>query len=278
MRGKLRAAFKLFCIVGWLLLLYPGLWVSYMLGKPAWRDWLIHLCNRGLLVIIGIRLIMNGELAKERPLLMVTNHVSYLDIILIAACANVKFTPKSEIRKWFFIGRWCELCGSVFINRRAEKVAEMKQVLHKALSDDKAVCLFPEATTGNGVELKDFKSGFFNLAKDDFEGRHLYVQPAAVIYTHIGGLPLGRSQWPSVAWYGDMELAPHLWQLLMMPGISAEMVFLPAIHTEGHADRKVLAAECQHAISEAIEAVRQRPRLLAAAKPKGFNPSSLRKK
>lgn len=278
MRGKLRAGFKLSLIICWLLLLFPCLWVAYVLKKPQWRDALIRACNRGLLVIFGIKLVMNGELAKERPLLLVTNHVSYLDIVLIAACANVKFTPKSDIRKWFFIGKWCELCGAIFIDRRADKVAEMKQVLHKALDGNEAVCLFPEATTGAGVATKAFKSGFFNLAREDFSGRALYVQPAAVVYTHIGGLPLGRSQWPLVAWYGDMELAPHLWELLQMPGIGAELVFLPPIATQGNIDRKKLAAQCQEAVSQAIQGVRQRPKSLHVAKPKSFNPCSLRKK
>jgi len=278
MRDKIRAAIKLFFIVLWLSSMYGALWVAMFLRKKLWRDRLICICNHGLLVIIGIRLKVTGELSKVRPLLVVTNHVSYLDIILIAACSTVRFTPKSEIGAWFFIGGFSRLGGSVFIDRRAEKVAEMKQRLHDSLAGDDVICLFPEATTGNGVAVKEFKSGFFNLAREDFGDRKLFVQPAAVVYTHIAGLPIDRFQWPAIAWYGDMELMSHLWHLLMLPAISAEIVFLPAIDTEGHSDRKKLAAECQMAISSSIQAVRKQPISGTNQKTKAFNPSSLRKK
>lgn len=278
MRSKLRASFKLFLIVLWLLLVYAGLWVAHLFKRPHWRDRMIRLCNHGLLLIIGIRLTVSGELAAQRPLLLVTNHLSYLDIILIAACARTKFTPKSEIGGWFFVGSFCRLCGSIFIDRRREKVAQMKKVLHDALAAGDVVCLFPEATTGRGLEVKPFKSGFFDLAQEEFEGTALHVQPAAVVYTHVGGLPIDTTQWPMIAWYGDMELAPHLWQLLMLPGISAEMVFLPAMATGKDTDRKILASQCQKAVADAIEAVRVRPKALGHAKPKGFNPRTLRKK
>ncbi|MBY0408516.1 MAG: 1-acyl-sn-glycerol-3-phosphate acyltransferase [Rickettsiales bacterium] len=277
MYDKLRASLKISLLVLWLLMTYAALWAAKMLRRPHVRDRVIRLCNHGLLVIIGVRLTVSGELARERPLLLVTNHVSYLDIVLIAACATVKFTPKSEIGGWFFIGGFCRLCGSIFIDRRADKVAAMKQRLHDALATGDAVCLFPEATTGEGVTVKEFKSGFFNLAQEDFGDTPLYVQPAAVVYTQIGGLPIDRMQWPKLAWYGDMELAPHLWELLMLPGIGAEMVFLPPIRAEG-VDRKVLAKQCQEAVSGAIQGVRSRQRLLTPAKPTRFNPTLLRKK
>ena len=277
MRSKLRAAFKLVLVIGWLLLVYGALVVARLLRNTGLRDSVVRVCNHGLLVIIGIKLTVSGELAAERPLLLVTNHLSYLDIIVIAACCNTKFTPKSDIGRWFFVGSFCKLCGSIFIDRRADKVGAMKQVLHDALASGEAVCLFPEATTGSGIRVKDFKSGFFNLAKEDFGGKPLQIQPGAVVYTHIGGLPIGRDQWPSIAWYGDMELAPHLWQLLMLPSITAEMVFLPPVAIE-NADRKKLAAACQEAVAEAIEVVRQRPKILRVAKLKGFNPRCLRQK
>ncbi len=278
MRDKCKAAFKLFLIVVWLMLSYAALFVAKLAGSIAWRDRIIMVCNQGLLVIVGVRLKVTGELAKERPLLLVTNHISYLDVIVIAACAVARFTPKSEIGGWPFIGGFCRLCGSVFIDRRPEQVGKMKELLHGSLDAGNAVVLFPEATTGNGVRVKEFKSGFFNLAKDDFSGRSLWVQPAAVIYTHIGGLPIDTTQWPMIAWYGDMDLAPHLWQVLMLPGITAELVFLPPIDTQGNRDRKKLAVLCQAAIAEAIEAARQKQVAVPHGKGKTFNPSSLRKK
>lgn len=273
MRARLRACVRLALIAAWLLLIYIALWAAKICRRPGWRDRLIRLCNHGLLLIIGIRLRVSGCLADIRPLLLVTNHVSYLDILLIASCATVRFTPKSDIGGWPFIGSFCRLCGSIFIDRRPEKVARMKQVLHDAMAGGDVVCLFPEATTGSGIRVRDFKSGFFHLAQEDFGGRSLSVQPAALLYTRIGGLPIDRTQWPLIAWYGDMELAPHLWALLMLPGIEAEMLFLPPISAgtqpEGtQIDRKQLARQCRQAVTDAIEAMRQRQALRPAPEKK----------
>lgn len=272
--ARLRAGLKLGLIVLWALAMLAMLWAAKTLKKFALRDRLLLVFNRGLLVIMGMRLTVSGELSGKRPLLLVTNHVSYLDIILLASCATVRFTPKSEIAKWPYMGALCRVTGCVFIDRRPDKVGEMKNRLKDALNAGEVVCLFPEATTGNGVYVKEFKSGFFSLAQEDMG---LQVQPAAIVYKHISGLPIDSTQWPMIAWYGDMDLLPHVWQLLCLPGISAELVFLPPVEAAG-IDRKELAGQCQRSIAGAIEDVRQRPRAVKAHKSQPFNPIRLRQK
>ena len=274
--SKLRAGLKLVLIVFWALLMLALLWLASALKKPALRDRMLLAFNRGLLVILGMRLTVSGELSAKRPLLLVTNHVSYLDIILLASCATVRFTPKSEIAKWPYMGTLCRVTGCIFIDRRPEQVGEMKNKLKDALAAGEVVCLFPEATTGNGVYVKEFKSGFFSLAQEDFGDQALSVQPAAIAYRHISGLPIDSTQWPMIAWYGDMDLLPHLWQLLCLPGISAELVFLPP--QQAGNDRKALASHCQKAVAGAIEEVRQRPKAIKIHKPQPFNPIRLRQK
>lgn len=277
LQGNLSASFKLIQLALWVGVFYIAGWIALRLRKMALRDRLVQACNRGMLSILGVRVTLHGSLAEARPLLVVTNHVSYLDVMIVAACANVRFTPKSEVGRWPIIGSIARVCGCIFIDRRPEKVGDMKDTLHRALENGDIVCLFPEATTGDGLHLQRFKSGFFSLAQDSFGGRPLHVQPASIAYTRISNLPLDTTQWPSIAWYGDMDLMPHLWSLLKLGSISAEVTFLPPVEPATFDDRKALASHCQQVIGQSIEDIRQRPAATSAtARP--FNPRLLRMK
>ncbi|MDE3059745.1 MAG: 1-acyl-sn-glycerol-3-phosphate acyltransferase, partial [Pseudomonadota bacterium] len=232
-------------------------WVARRLGKTVWRDRLVRLCYKGILPILGVHLKTTGRLDEGRPLLVVSNHLSYLDVCILGSQAPVRFTPKSEIASWPLIGGICRLCGDVFVDRRPDKVRESGDALRAALARGEAVSLFPEATTGNGRHLLPFKSGFFSLAEEPVGERELLVQPAAIAYTRIRRLPVDSTQWPLLAWYGDMPLVPHLWELLKLGSVSAELVFLPATTLSEHGDRKHLAAHCRHAIAAALASVRE---------------------
>lgn len=270
----MKASLRAVLLVLWVGVMCPIIYAAFKLKKFSLRDRLLQIGARGMLIILGIKVTVNGELSGQRPLLLVTNHLSYLDIPLLASCCDVRFTPKSEIARWPVLGGLCRAAQSVFIDRRVEKVAKMKSELKAALERGEAVCLFPEATTGSGLHLQPFKSGFFSLAGETFEHGELQVQPAAICYRTISGLPIDRSQWPVIAWYGDMELVPHLWQLLHVPSITAEVTFLPPITGMG---RKELALQCQGLISQVIEKTRQRPHPLMATTA-AFQPVKLRQK
>ncbi|MDE3038839.1 MAG: 1-acyl-sn-glycerol-3-phosphate acyltransferase, partial [Pseudomonadota bacterium] len=238
---QLKSFLKLLLLFLWIVLCCLPAWVAKMLGKMAWRDGTVRLCYLGVLRIIGVRLKINGQLAEARPLLLVTNHVSYLDVALLGSVAAVRFAPKREVAGWPLIGAVCRLCDAVFIDRRPEKISEMKQVMKAAL-EKSVVCLFPESTTGNGLHLLPFKSGFFSLGEDRIGGHELLVQPAAITYTRIRRLPIGSTEWPRIAWYGDMALLPHLLGMLRLGGIEVELAFLPPLRLSECGDRKQLAA------------------------------------
>jgi len=247
---ELKASLKLLCLLLWITFWYPPVWLAKKWDKIRWRDFMVRLCYIGILRIIGVKLKVIGQPVKIRPLLLVTNHLSYLDICLLGAAAPMRFAPKSEIAKWPVIGSICRMCDAIFIDRRPDKIKEMTLIMQAALGRGELVCLFPEGTTGDGLHLLPFKSGFFSLAEEPIDGHELTVQPAAIIYTHIRRLPIDTTQWPHIAWYGDMELFSHLWKLLKMGSIHAELIFLPPI-TRAQGDRKQMANYCHQAIAKA---------------------------
>lgn len=256
MPETIKASCKLVLMLVWIGLCCLMAWPLKKAKKPLWRDRVVCLCYAGILRIIGVRLRVTGELATERPLLLVTNHLSYLDVALLGSQHAVRFTPKSEIDGWPVIGWICRLCDAVFIDRRPDKVVEMKQGIRSALADGAVVCLFPESSTGNGLHMLPFRSSLFSLAEEPVGGQALTVQPAAIAYTRIRRLPMDSVAWPHIAWYGDMDLAPHLWALLKLGSIHAELVFLPPVSLEQYGDRKQLALHCRQAIGEALEQAR----------------------
>lgn len=246
------ALIKMLLLLLVILLIAPLAWVAKRLGRQRYADILFRFLARCFLFIAGIRLTVRGELSVQRPLLLVTNHLSYADIPLLAAANMVRFLPKSEIASWPILGWMCRISGAVFINRKPESLVENSNQIRQALAKGEPVCLFPEGTTGNGIKLQPFKSSFFSLAEEAIDGQELQVQPAAIAYRRIHNLPIDMTQWPHIAWYGDMTLVPHLWRFLQMAPISAEVIYLEPVALSRFANRKELSHYCQDVITEAL--------------------------
>jgi|CXWL01.1.fsa_nt_gi 1-acyl-sn-glycerol-3-phosphate acyltransferase len=254
----IKAAIKLLLLVVWIFLCICLLWVVNKTGKRNWRE---RFCNFGftvICVIIGLRVRVEGEIAEIRPLLLVSNHISYLDIMILGAKTPALFTPKSDVEKWPVISTICRLLGCVFINRTNVKIKEARAKMYDALAASEIISLFPEGTTGNGRHLLPFKSSLFSIAEEkinmaDGEEHELFIQPAIISYTGIGALPIDSTQWPALAWYGDMVLVPHLWQLLKLGRVDVKLTFLPAVTLSQFGDRKQLATYCHDVTVEVLQ-------------------------
>lgn len=233
--------------------LWLGKKIGRRLGRSSWPDNICKFGFSGINKIIGLRVKVEGEMAGGRPLLIVSNHLSYLDIMILGAKTTARFTPKSEIAGWTFISTICRLLDCVYIDRSSDKIKESRQRIYSALEKGEVVSLFPEGTTGNGRHLLPFKSSFFSIAEEKINGEELFIQPVVINYTGIGSLPIDSTQWPLVAWYGDMVLAPHLWKLLKLAKIDASLTFLPAVNYSRFTDRKHLAAYCHEAVQETLQ-------------------------
>ncbi len=194
----------------------------------------------------GIRVKQIGQLTQSRPLLLVSNHSSYIDIPTIGSVARVHFTPKSEIASWPIIGSLCRFSECVFINRNPRKTSENMAALEKARSHGGVISLFPEGTTNDGVNLLPFRSSYFSLAEQG-----LSVQPVTIRYTKRNGEPLSKEIMRQTAWIGDDEFAPHLLQFLRQPSILATVIFHDVISFEGH-NRKTLAQACETKVASAL--------------------------
>jgi len=249
----IKPAVKLFFVFMTILLTCVIAWACLKLRKPFWRDAVMVCGARTVLWFVGVRVKVSGQQSARRPLLIISNHLSYLDILVLGSTSVMRFTPKQEIADWPLFGWLCKLHGAFFVDRRVEQVKNVGDMIHEGLLQGEAICLFPEATTGNGLHLLPFKSSFFSLAEAPINDEAVAVQPVAIAYTHIRNLPIGMTQWPDVAWYGDMDLVPHLWNLLKIAPISVHLKYLEPVTAEQFGGRKGLAAYCQQTIADAIK-------------------------
>jgi 1-acyl-sn-glycerol-3-phosphate acyltransferase len=202
---------------------------------------------RFLVRLLGLKLVVRGEQAAARPRLIVSNHISYFDIIGLGATITGEFVAKAELASWPFFGTLSKIARVVFIDRKRHATLSARDQLQERLDAGTTLIMFPEATSGDGNRMKPFKSALFTVAERQAGdgGTPVTIQPVSIAYTRLNGLPMGVGWRPYVAWYGDMDLMPHLRRLLELGTITCEITFHPPVTAEDFPDRKALAAHCE---------------------------------
>ncbi len=220
-------------------------------GLPR-RKTFPHHYDRFLCKLFGINVTLIGTPVSDRGVLLVANHTSYLDILVLGGATRASFVAKSEVNAWPFFGLMARLHESVFVDRaRRSKVGESRDQLRERLLAGDALVLFPEGTSNDGNHVLPFKSALMGAAEaeigTDALGRVQYVpvQPVSVAYTGFQGMPMGRENRPLFAWYGDMELVPHLWEAVTAGPIDVVVEFHPPMTVDSAGGRKQLAARAE---------------------------------
>lgn len=207
-----------------------------------------RLCAR----ILGFRIVVRGRRVRERPVLFAVNHVSYLDITVLGAVMTGCFVAKEEVAGWPLFGLLAKLQRSVFIARRRSAVARHGDDISERLEAGDNLILFPEGTSSDGTRVLPFKSALFAVAQGRPHGEPLKVQPVSIAYTRLNGVPLGRGMRPFFAWYGDMDLLPHLWTVAALGQLTVVVELHPPITLEEAGSRKALAATVHERVSRGL--------------------------
>jgi len=215
--------------------------------KPIIRRW--HTDSSR---IAGVTPTVHGTPVTDRPILFVSNHVSYLDISILGSLLDACFVAKQEVNGWPIFGYLARLQRTVFVERRAVRAADQREVLRERLLQGDSLILFPEGTSSDGNRALRFKSALFDAANIELDHGHVEVQPISIAYTRFDGMPMGRMLRPFYAWYGDMELAPHLWRALGMGTIGVDVVFHEPVRLEDFGSRKALAQHCEKVVSDGL--------------------------
>jgi 1-acyl-sn-glycerol-3-phosphate acyltransferase len=231
----LAAAFKLAKVVAHLL---HGLLVVYVIFPKltqAQKNKRIEVWAGALLAKLAIKLIVNGKPPKAGPVLLVSNHISWLDILVIHAAGHCRFVSKADIKHWPVLGTLTTAGGTLYIERESRRDA-MRVVHHMsaALSEGDIVAVFPEGTTGNGVDMLPFHANLLQAAI----AVDAPVQPIALSFkdTVTGQISQAAS------FVGDETLIGSLWNTLKASNLAAVATYGVPQLANGR-DRRTWAAD-----------------------------------
>jgi 1-acyl-sn-glycerol-3-phosphate acyltransferase len=253
--APLRRLVRVIAIILMLLIGLLPVWIPYALGFYRVRSKMVQYFFAVLCRVLGLHVLVHGNLVKDRPLLIVSNHISYLDIFAIGSVLPVAFTPKLEISRWPVIGYLCRMAGCVFIDRRPRAVDEHRAMLDARLARGERIVLFAEGTTSDGRDVLPFRGAFFRMIEWEYarSGKPLAVQPMALTYTHLDSKVITDGMREQVAWVGDAEFVPHWLALMGYKRVDVVIDFLPVFYPEPTAERKELAAHCENAVRTSIQ-------------------------
>jgi 1-acyl-sn-glycerol-3-phosphate acyltransferase len=243
---------RLLAYLIWMLLLLPVQGLAVRFRWPLRRT-LPLLFHRGCLKIFDLDLVVVGTMTTGQPTLFISNHSSYLDIEVLGALIPGSFIAKQEVAGWPLFGVLAKLQETVFVNRQARhQVARQSASLADRLTAGDNLILFPEGTSSDGNRVLPFKTALFGVAGLRVGERPLTLQPVSVTAVALDHIPLGRLMRSLYAWYGDMDLGPHLWQLAKLGGITVVVEFHPPVTVESFGSRKALADHCWNAVAAGV--------------------------
>lgn len=196
---------------------------------------------RGMLAVLGIRRSVTGQ-RPGRNVLFVSNHISWIDILVLMATAPGIFLAKDDVARWPLIGWMCRRTDTMFLQRgNARALAERMGSIRQALGKQENVFLFPEGTTTAGKEVRSFFPGIFQAAID----ARVAVQPIALNYLE------GARRSDAVPYVDDNHFVKHFLRLLGTKSLTARITFLPVINTFNQ-DRRQLASLSHSIISRLV--------------------------
>ena len=216
-----------------------------------------HWYHRQVCRLLGIRLDISGALRRDRAVLVVSNHASWLDIIVLSAVAPVSFVAKKDVANWPFVATLARLQRTVFVDReRPNSVGDTTSEIVARLAEGDAIVLFAEGTSSDGNRVLPFKTSLFAAAKPSGAAAPdanplpagALVQTVAIAYTRRNGLPLGWAGRRAIGYYGDIGMGANAWDILSGGPIEATVRIAEPVPLADFKDRKDLARRAERAV------------------------------
>jgi len=185
--------------------------------------------SRFLRFILRIKIDIKGDplVLNENGNFIISNHVSYLDGVILSSLFAVVFVSKSQVRNWLLFGWMSEAGGTIFVDRqRKNKSVDYIRKTTRMLKRKVNVLVFPEGTSTNGERLLPFQTIHFQSPLNSKSP----ILPVAIKYTKINAADINRDDRDKICWYGQIKFYKHLLGVLELSNIQAEVVIYPKIY------------------------------------------------
>lgn len=269
--GGILASFLVFTVP---LMPLQALFVRF---APSLARTFPHWYHRKVCRLLGVRLEIDGAVQSGKPVLLVSNHTSWIDIPVLSAVAPLSFIAKKEVGRWPFVSSLARLQRTVFVDReRRTAVGDTTNEIAERLRGGDTVVLFAEGTSSDGNTVLPFKTSLFAAVKPPGKAGtpephgvdEAVIQTISVVYTRLHGVPIGRADRPLVGWYGDMEMQSHAWALLKAGPLDVQIRIGRPVPMTDFSSRKDLALRSENEIrANVVQILRARQEAVVPARP-----------
>ena len=224
------------------------------------RRILLRWCSE-MLKILNIRISISSDTTLLHSGILVTNHISWLDVFVLNAVLPMRFVAKAEVQHWPVIGWFCGRAQTLFIERgRARDAARINKQIVQLLQDGDSLAVFPEGTSTDGTAVGDFHASLLQPAID----AAVLIHPVAIRYQDAEG-----AHCTAPAYIDDISFATSLWNILKCRNLHVQLLATPSLDAAG-SDRRTLTRQAYRQINEAVMAMHAHPRA-PTAQPKDEN-------
>ncbi|WP_374621471.1 lysophospholipid acyltransferase family protein [Devosia sp.] len=252
-----RSLFFIFCYLPFMLVFVPLQFLITRLGLdwnfiPRWFHWFG--CK-----FLGMRVKVIGTPSTRRATLVVSNHISWTDIIAVGSKADVTFVAKSEVKKWFFVNFMATLQRTLYVDRKRRSDAHRaSREMGRRMASGGAVLLFAEGQSDLGTHVLPFRSALIGAAQHAMEeagAGEVMIQPLTIAYTRLQGLSVGRTDRSFIAWIKSKSFRQNLKEILTGGTREVTLAFgTPRVLVAG-ADRKQVAREMESEVRRMLVAL-----------------------
>lgn len=253
----LRSLFFIFIYLPFMIVFVP---IQFVISRSPWYSATIPRWFHTLgAIFLGMKVKVIGTPSTDRATLIVSNHVSWTDIVAIGSKADVTFVAKSEIEKWFFVGFMASLMRTLYVDRKRRSDAKrVSEEMGKRMASGGAVLLFAEGQSDIGTHVLPFRSALIGAAQHAMEeagASEVMIQPLTIAYTKLQGLPVGRTDRSFIAWIKSKSVKQNIREILTGGTREVVLAFGQPRPLSAGADRKKLARETEAEVRRMLVAL-----------------------
>jgi 1-acyl-sn-glycerol-3-phosphate acyltransferase len=253
-----RVVFFVFLLVPFMIVVIPTQWLILKLRLPFWNA-LPRAFHWMGCKFLGLEVRLLGKPERDRPTLLVSNHVSWTDIVAIGSVADLTFVAKREVKDWFFVGFMASLQRTIFVDRtRRSDAGRTTREMGERMSSGGAVLLFAEGQSDIGTHVLPFRSalvGAAQLAMEAAGAEGVVIQPVSIAYTRLQGLPVSLTDRSHIAWIKSRSVRQNIRDILTGGTKNVTIAFGTPRPLQKGADRKVVTRQAEEDVRSMLVAL-----------------------